>query len=479
MAGRLSYTGLLLALITAHSVCPLPAQETARELAAPLKATAGSLREIEHRVVQISPTDAQSAVEVSIAINPTDTSNIIAGAIMRGYPKSQEPNYTFQTTDGGVHWTTVPSINPDRRTQGDDVVVFSGDGVAVHGYICFVGLWEQRPQRTSNGIFTSRTADKGVTWEAPVAVIDHINSKTPMEDKPWFVFDRNPDSPYFNSLYCSWTRFDVYGSDDEQDTTQILFARSVDSGKSFQPVIRISDKPGTCIDGDNALEGATPCVGIDGTVHVVWAGPRGIEMDSSRDGGQTFGEDRVISEFVGGWDHDVQGIGRANGMPVTGVDLSAGPYRGTIYVNWIDERNGDKDVFVMRSRDGGESWSVPVRVNNDGLGNGRDQFFTWMSVDPADGSVNVAFYDRRDSADTKTRLTLARSIDGGQSFDNFAISGMPAFECYPNSFFGDYLGIDAQQGRVAVAFMHFVEAKRLAISTALFDFQLGANAARE
>ena len=47
---------------------------------------------------------------------------------------------------------------------------------------------------------------------------------------------------------------------------------------------------------------------------------------------------------------DIEGIGRANGMPVTGVDRSQGAFRGTLYVNWIDHRHGDPDVFVTYSR---------------------------------------------------------------------------------------------------------------------------------
>lgn len=46
-----------------------------------------------------------------------------------------------------------------------------------------------------------------------------------------------------------------------------------------------------------------------------------------------------------------------------------------------------------------------------------EHFFQWMVVDPADGSVNVIFYDR--SGDPRNRaqtVTLARPTDGGQSF---------------------------------------------------------------
>jgi hypothetical protein len=235
---------------------------------------------------------------------------------------------------------------------------------------------------------------------------------------------------------------------------------------------RISDTGGDCVDSDNTVEGAVPAVGPKGEVYVIWAGPLGLVFDKSVDGGLTFGKDKVIGEIPGGWDFAVDGLDRANGMPVTGVDLSDGPNKGTLYVNWIDARNGDPDVFVMSSRDGGGTWSAPVRVNDDPLKNGKVQFFTWMAVDPADGSVNTIFYDRRDTSGTQTRLTLARSVDGGRTFVNHKID-LPPFAANPRTFFGDYSSISAYQGRVVPAFMHFVDDGRLAISVALFRFKPG------
>jgi len=50
-----------------------------------------------------------------------------------------------------------------------------------------------------------------------------------------------------------------------------------------------------------------------------------------------------------------------------------------------------------------------MRVNDDPVHSGADQFLQWMAVDPIDGSINVQFYDRRDDpANRKTRVTLAR-----------------------------------------------------------------------
>src|SRR5262249_28966143 len=144
----------------------------------------------------------------------------------------------------------------------------------------------------------------------------------------------------------------------------------------------------------------------------------------------------------------------------------------TIYLNWIDKRNGDLDVFLAWSRDGGETWSEPTRVNDDLKGNGKDQLFTWMAVDPADGSINIVFYDRRDLKDTTTDLTLARSVDGGKSFVNYRIDQEP-FVCDKSVFMGDYIGIAATGGKVVAAYCHLLEKKQTTLSAALFQFKPG------
>ena len=114
-----------------------------------------------------------------------------------------------------------------------------------------------------------------------------------------------------------------------------------------------------------------------------------------------------------------------------------------------------------------------MRVNDDALKNGKAQFFTWMAIDPADGAVNIVFYDRRDGKGTQTGLTLARSVDGGRTFVNHKID-LPPFNIHERAFFGDYSSISAYDGRVVPAFMHFVnERGDLAVSVALFRFKLG------
>jgi len=422
------------------------------------------------RVVRVSPAGLSNPGEVSVAINPARPDNVVITSLAQGGAGAPRiTDFAYVSMDGGQHWSMVTTPNPEGRVQGDDAITFNADGLAIHSYIAFDGIRVARPRRAESGIFVGTSSDGGITWAPPVPVMDHVNTVMPFEDKPWPVADNVQGSPHRGNVYVAWTRFDVYGSHAPTDSSQIWFARSTDGGRTFQPGIRISDQGGNAVDSDSTVEGAVPSVGPDGTVYVVWAGPQGLVFDRSADGGYSFGTDRVIGDMPGGWDIDVPGVDRHNGMPVTGVDVSDGPHRGTLYVNWIDQRNGDPDVFAMASRDGGRTWSQPVRVNDDPVGDSAAQLFTWMAVDPVDGSVNVVFLDRRGLKGTDTGVTVARSEDGGRTFVNHHVD-QPPFTMRADVFYGDYNGIAAYGGHVVAAYPRFEADGSLSVAAALFDF---------
>src|SRR5439155_24710867 len=125
-----------------------------------------------------------------------------------------------------------------------------------------------------------------------------------------------------------------------------------------------------------------------------------------------------------------------SGIPSIGVDITAGADSGSIYVNWGDIRNGDPDVFLIVSRDGGTTWSQPQRVNNDAAGNGKEQWFSSLVADPVDGSVNIAYYDRGAQESMFTDVTLARSVDGGRSFVYYKLND-EAYDLNRLGFYGD------------------------------------------
>ncbi|QLH44727.1 MAG: hypothetical protein HWD58_03350 [Bacteroidota bacterium] len=52
---------------------------------------------------------------------------------------------------------------------------------------------------------------------------------------------------------------------------------------------------GDCIDSDSTMEGVTVTATRDGKLLAFWAGPAGLYMDESTDGGMHWGTDRVIA----------------------------------------------------------------------------------------------------------------------------------------------------------------------------------------
>jgi alpha-glucosidase len=425
-------------------------------------------------VVRVTPPQAKGAVEVSVAINPTNTDHLIGVSIARLNDHPGITDFAYVSNDAGRSWKMIPRANPHKVQQGDDVVTFTPDGLALHAFIAFTGIRQTRPKRAHSGIVTSTSRD-GITWSEQVPVVELFNSVEPHEDKPWIRADVSSDSPHRGNLYVTWTKFDVYGSKKPEHRSHVYFSRSLDSGKSFAVPRKISDQPGDAQDKSDTLMGACPGVGPKGEVYVVWAGPKSLFFTKSTDAGLNFGNNKIISDCAG-WEFPIKGLGRASGCASMGVDVTKGKNSGAIYVCWGDTRNGDPDVFLVVSRDGGETWSKPLHVNKDGKG--KEQWFPWLVVDPMDGSVNIAYYDRGAQDGTLTDVTLARSVDGGRTFAYFKLNAEP-YDLHKLGFFGDYLGLDCHGGRVAALWMHPVdESKKLGISSTVLDFEPGTLEAR-
>jgi hypothetical protein len=384
--------------------------------------------------------------EPSISINPGNTNQLVAASNMENF---------YISSDGGLTWTEGILESP-WGVNGDPCIVCDTAGNFYFFHLSDPpggGNWLDR--------IVCQKLPSGSTQWSPGSYTYHLAGKH--QDKEWaFV------NPLNNEIYATWTQFDQYGSSDPQDSTLILFSKSSDGGESWYGMRRLSQHGGNCLDGDSTVEGAVPAVGPDNEIYVSWSSPQGIYFDRSLDGGNTWlDQDIFVCSQPGGWDFDIPGIARCNGFPVTCCDMSNSPYRGNIYINFSDQRNGDTDtdIWLIKSSDGGNTWSTLKRVNDDPPG--KHQFFTWMTIDQTNGYLYFVFYDRRNHSYENTDVYMAVSKDGGETFTNFKVSESP-FLPEPTIFFGDYTNITAHNNVIRPIWTR-LHNDNLSIYTAIVD----------
>ncbi len=376
--------------------------------------------------------NTNSPKEPCIFIDPNNTNHIFAAA--------NHANY-YVSLDAGITWSSNTTATP-YGVWGDFCTLIDKDGDFYMFHLSYPNSTNANIDDWLDRIVCQKSTDNGATFSQVTYFglnVDPLKD----QDKEWAIQDRNN-----GNIYATWSEFDTYGSTDLTCKSRIMFTKSTDKGATWTTAIKINEVDGNCIDEDLTVEGAVPAVGPNGEVYVSWAGPAGIVFNKSTDFGVTWlSNDILVDTQPNGWDFSVPGIDRCNGLPITLCDKSGGVNNGTIYINWSDQRNGtnDTDIWMKKSTDGGNTWGSAIRINDDIAG--KHQFFTWMDIDQTNGNLYCVFYDRRNHSDNTTDVYLARSTDGGNTWQNVLISDTP-FLPTDTVFFGDYNGISAHNGMI-------------------------------
>ncbi|MCH8554150.1 MAG: glycoside hydrolase [Schleiferiaceae bacterium] len=414
-------------------------------------AFSGALAQSDYTNVSITSGIFQTGpCEPSIAILPNDPSKIVVGSVLNG---------VHYSNDTGLTWRSYRLV-AENGVWGDPVIVADDSNHFYFFHLSDPEGTNWKSEHILDRIVVQRSDDFGASFPHE-SYLGHNRPKK--QDKPWAVV-----SPTSQELFCTWTEFDAYKSSAPEDKSRIRFSKSSPGGLEWTEAITISHFEGGCMDDAYTTEGAVPAVGTNQEVYVAWAWNEKIWLNRSLDNGATWEpQETPIADQVGGWKISIPGVPRANGFPVTVVDHSDGPYRGSIYVLFSDARNGtdNQDIFLVLSRDRGETWSEPIRVNNDTTE--RHQFFPWLTVDSKTGVLYAIFYDRRNHSDNQTDVYLASSTDGGHTWENERISEKP-FLPFGDVFFGDYNNIAAVDGIIRPVWTRY-DNKRLTIMTALIN----------
>jgi hypothetical protein len=393
----------------------------------------------------------------TMAANPARAGNLVTTYRMDRPGYSAFLAYSF---NGGETWEqTVLPLPPGTQVctaspQGSPCpfgpdAAFAPDGTL---YVTYVNL--QGNGNRPDNLWLSTSTDGGRTLSVPVKVAGALTFT------PRVAID--PKGP----VYVTWLQADeVALMRFSGNPPRIVTARSDDGGKTFGPPVQVSDSqrertlaPSPVVDANGQLVVMYEDLKANRRDYENQPGPAAelpfaLVVTRSTDGGKTFAPG---NEF----ESDVLATRRFLPFLPELPSLAASP-GGKLYATWADGRDGDDDVFLRSSSDGGKTWAPPLKVNDNGA-DGTAQFLPKVDVGPGE-RVSVLFLDGRNDAAQKHLLDayLATSTDGGKSFDNVRVSDLsfdgtdtgPSFGPDYGIDFGTKLGLAHGDGRIYAAWV--------------------------
>lgn len=425
--------------------------------------------------------------ETFLAVSPKNPLHLVAGAntFDRGDASCKSPTggsltsgtqALFQSADGGKTWVhqcapwhpaVIGGVSGAGNWFGSDPsLAWDADGNAYAAYM----LLSQSNTALGTAIVIARSAGGQAPWTPWGVVVDNMKGGA-INDKEMLAIDTTSGGAYSHPgrLYVIWDR-----------------ANKVRVAYSDDGVTWVTKAVGSSV---GRYKGGNLAIGADGTVYAVWneiyapdvngkADPDRIWTSRSTDGGDTWSSPVLAftlrrASFGTYYQPAAQDERPVTSITSIGIDRNPqSPFFGRLYLTWADATASccpfntfsQIDVYSSFSNDGGSTWAAPVRVNDDLQG--QTHFNPWLSVDPTDGTVHVAWYDtRNDPNQEQTRVYTARSSQGGASWEpnlDFLAGGGTGFNnpvdytnlnLWTNDFanpnqYGEYLGIAAAGRKV-------------------------------
>jgi hypothetical protein len=182
----------------------------------------------------IAPGRGQAQNEPSIAVNPKNGKNLVVGE--NNYQRGDGNCFAQFSLDGGRHWgdRSIPiSFTPGGsaprhywEASGDMSVAFDSTGEAYALCMAFDRGATSEANMNQSAFFLFRSHDGGASWSFPGDLVSGSVTGARFLDKPYMTVDTNPNSPYRDRIYVSWTEFSALGS-------PIFFSYSADHGRTW------------------------------------------------------------------------------------------------------------------------------------------------------------------------------------------------------------------------------------------------------
>jgi len=270
--------------------------------------------------------------------------------------------------------TLALGVSCDREPRGTQVTFI---GVSDHtseyvsaasdGGMTVALAWAATSETMETNVFAEVSTDGGQTFSAPVRVNTvegqaNVNGEQP----PRIALARGTDGAM--SVVVLWT---AKGA----DGTSLLYARSRDRGRTFEPTTSL---PGVDAPGNRGWESLAAA--SDGQVYALWLDHRdgaqtmsghghvGQHRHRSGTGATVDGVARAQRSqlFVSSLDGGVLPKGIARGVCYCCKTALAAGTNGAVYAAWRHVYEGNqRDIAFTMSRDAGRSFAAPVRVSQD------------------------------------------------------------------------------------------------------------------
>ena len=312
----------------------------------------------------------------------------------------------YVSQDGGSSWSG------NDTCTGQYIDFHGGDpGIAIDAGGRFVLT---RLGRTPlSGLYAHFSYDNGRTWTVQTSVSNDDLERASV------ATDFMDGSLNYGNTYASWVKF--------SNPFPIVFSKVEMDNEDFSIPLAINSPENRCAGGDIA-------VGSNGEVYVCWAGVSDQSpfkelfagFASSNNGGDTWTvtENAFQMNGITGLLPEKGNI-RVNGLPSIAVDCTEGPRKGWIYIvsgqKNLLPAGSDPDIILNISKDGGNTYTPGIRVNQDNINNGKIQYFPTIHIDKY-GGINILYYDDRNTTQDSTGVFMSRSLDGGMTWNDYQIS---------------------------------------------------------
>lgn len=285
-------------------------------------------------------------------------------------------------------------------------------------------------------IYYKRSSNKGNSWGSDTRIT--VNNA-----KSWYPSVASSGS----NVFVSWV-------DERDGNDRVYFKRSNDDGASWLPEIPVSD---------NASLATLPEISVLGNVVViVWASLSGstysIRCKRSPDSGFSWSPEIILnsgsytalssiagnnSDFFASWVDNKDGneeiyfsISTDYGINwSSGLRISNNAARSTfpsintsgyyVYITWVDERDGNKEIYFKSSYNKGLNWGGEQRLTD----NSSESSYPYMAV--YDDAIHLVWEDYRNGTDNSEIYYKSSTNRGGNWGSDVRLTNFSSHSLYP------------------------------------------------